>query len=181
MNETPVATRYARALIQAADERDALDRVREDLEGLLELIRESEDLRSFLSDPLIYPEQKRAAVQKLFSGRIGDLTLNFLLLLCDKRRERGLDGIIRAFLTLLDERRGLITAYVRSARELSQNQRARLAQKLSAWSGKQVRLDIEVDEGLKAGFVTRMGDHVFDASLEAQLNRMRQRLVAGVS
>ena len=66
MNETPVAMRYARALIQASEERDALDRVREDLEGLLNLIRESEDLRAFLSDPLIYPEQKRAAVRRLF-------------------------------------------------------------------------------------------------------------------
>ena len=181
MNETPVAMRYARALIQAAEERDALERVREDLEGLRDLIRESEDLRAFLGDPLIYPEQKRTAVRRLFSGRIGDLTLNFLLLLCDKRRERGLDGIIRAFLALLDDRRGLITAHVRSARELSQEQRTRLAQRLSAWSGKQVRLDVEVDEGLRAGFVTRMGDHVFDATLEAQLNRMRQRLVSGLS
>lgn len=181
MNETPVAMRYARALIQAAEERDALDRVREDLEGLLDLIRESQDLRAFLSDPLIYPEQKRTAVRRLFSGRIGDLTLNFLLLLCDKRRERGLENIIRSFLTQLDDRRGLTTAYVRTARELSQDQRARLAQRLSAWSGKQVRLDVEVDAGLKAGFVTRMGDHVFDATLEAQLNRMRQRLVSGLS
>ncbi len=179
MNETPVAMRYARALIQAAEERDALDRVREDLEGLLDLIRESEDLRAFLSDPLTYPEQKRSAVRRLFSGRTGDLTLNFLLLLCDKRRERGLDGIIRAFLTLLDERRGMITAYVRSAQELSEDQRARIARRLSSYSGKQVRLDVQVDEGLKAGFVTRMGDHVFDATLEAQLNRMRQRLVSG--
>ena len=179
MNETPVAIRYARALIQAAEERDALDRVREDLEGLLNLIRESEDLRAFLSDPLIVPEQKRTAVRRLFSGRIGDLTLNFLLLLCDKRRERGLDGIIRAFLMLLDEQRGLITAYVRSAQDLSQDQRSKLAQRLAAYSGKQVRLDVEIDEGLKAGFVTRMGDHVFDATLEAQLNRMRQRLVSG--
>ncbi len=180
MNETPVAMRYARALIQAAEERDALDRVHEDLEGLLNLIRESEDLRAFLSNPLIFPEQKRTAVRRLFSGRIGDLTLNFLLLLCDKRRERGLDGIIRAFLMLLDERRGLITAYVRSAQELSKDQRARLSQRLSAYSGKQVRLDVEVDEGLRAGFVTRMGDHVFDATLEAQLNRMRRRLVLGL-
>ena len=179
MNETPVAMRYARALIQAADERDALDRVRADLEGLLELIRDSEDLRAFLSDPLIYPERKRSAVRRLFSGRIGDLTLNFLLLLCDKRRERGLEGIVRAFLTLLDERRGLITAYVRSAQELSEDQRARLARRLSSYSGKQVRLDVQVDEALKAGFVTRMGDHVFDATLEAQLDRMRQRLVSG--
>ena len=78
-------------------------------------------------------------------------------------------------MTQLDDRRGLTTAYVRTARELSQDQRARLAQRLSAWSGKQVRLDVEVDAGLKAGFVTRMGDHVFDATLEAQLNRMRQK------
>ncbi len=180
MNETPVSLRYARALIHAAEEQGVLDQVREDLLGLLDLIQASEDLRGFLIDPLIHPEQKRTAFQALFSGKVGDLTLNFLLLLCGKRRERGLEGIIRGFLALLDERRGVITAQVRSAKDLTQEQQARLVERLSAFSGKQVRLEVEVDAALKAGFVARLGDQVFDGTLEAQLNRLRRGLAAGL-
>ena len=180
MNETPVSLRYARALIRAAEEQGVLDRVQEDLLGLLDLIQESEELRAFLTDPLIHPEQKRVAFQELFSGRMGDLTLSFLLLLCEKRRERGLAGIVRGFLALLDERRGVITAQVRSARDLSQEQQARLVERLSAFSGKQVQIEVEVDATLKAGFVARLGDQVFDGTLEAQMNRLRRRLAAGL-
>ena len=179
MNETPVSLRYARALVQAAEEQGVLDRVREDLLGLLDLIRESEDLRAFLVDPLIHPEQKRKAFQTLFSGQVGDLTLSFLLLLCGKRRERGLEGMIRGFLGLLDERRGVVTARVRSARDLTQAQQARLVARLSAYSGKQVRLEVEVDGTLGAGFVARLGDQVFDGTLGTQLDRLRRRLAAG--
>lgn len=179
MNETPVALRYAKALIRAAEEQGALEPVREDLLGLLDLIRESEDLRAFLTDPLIHPEQKQRAFQKLFSGRIGDLTLNFLLLLCEKRRERGFEGTIRGFLGLLDERRGVMTAQVRTAATLTPGQQERLVTRLTAISGKQVRLEVEVDQAMKAGFVARLGDQVFDATLEAQLNRLRRGLAAG--
>ena len=180
MNETPVSLRYANALIGAAEEKEVLDRVHDDIRGILELIQHSQDLRNFLGDPLIHPAQKEAAFRSLFSGKVDDLTLGFLVLLCEKRRERTLEGIGRGFLALLDERRGVITAKVRSAQTLSEEQQARLSERLSAYSGKEIRLDIEVDESLKAGFVARLGDQVFDGSLDSQLSRLRRGLAAGV-
>ena len=180
MNETPVSLRYANALIGAAEDKDILDQVRDDISGILDLIQESKDLCDFLADPLIHPAQKVAAFKTLFSGKVDDLTLGFLVLLCEKRREKTLEGISRGFLALLDERRGVVTAEVRSAQRLSEEQQARLSERLSAYSGKEVRLEIEVDEGLKAGFVARLGDQVFDGSLDSQLSRLRQGLAAGV-
>jgi F-type H+-transporting ATPase subunit delta len=166
--------------MEAAEERGVLDGVQEDAQALHRLIRESEDLQGFLADPLIHPEQKQAAFRALFSGKVTDLTLSFLLLLGEKRRERLLESILEGFLDLLDERRGIATAQVRSASVLTSEQEERLAQRLSAFSGKQVRLEVEVDDGLRAGFVARMGDQVFDGTVEAQLNRLRRRLAAGL-
>ena len=180
MNETGAERRYARALLEAAEERGALDRVREDLQALQDLIRASEELQGFLTDPLIHPEQKQNAFQAMFSGALHDLTMNFLSLLCEKRRERALQGIIQSFLHFLDERQGIARAQVRSAAALTPEQQAQLAERLSAYSGKQVRLEVEVDEGLKAGFVARLGDQVFDGTLEAQLHRLRRRLAMGL-
>jgi F-type H+-transporting ATPase subunit delta len=180
LNETPVSLRYAKALLGAAEEKEALNQVRDDIQGILQLIGESKDLRDFLADPLIHSARKEAAFKSLFSDKVNDLTLGFLLLLCEKRRERALEGIGRALLALLDERRGVITAQVRSAQTLSEAQQVRLSERLSAYSGKEVRLDMEVDEGLKAGFVARLGDQVFDGSLDSQLSRLRRGLAAGV-
>ncbi len=180
MKGTGVTARYATALMEAAEERGVLDGVQEDAQALHGLIRESEDLQGFLADPLSHPEQKQAAFRALFSGKVTDLTLSFLLLLGEKRRERLLESILEGFLDLLDERRGIATAQVRSASVLTSEQEERLAQRLSAFSGKQVRLEVEVDDGLRAGFVARMGDQVFDGTVEAQLNRLRRRLAAGL-
>ena len=62
----------------------------------------------------------------------------------------------------------------------SSEQEKQLSDKLSVYSGKQVRLETTIDAGLKAGFIARLGDQVFDGTLAMQLNRLRQQLVAGV-
>ncbi|MDA0745810.1 MAG: ATP synthase F1 subunit delta [bacterium] len=176
MNQTPVALRYSKALFQAAQEQDKLERIQQDAQGLLGVVQSSEDLRAFLANPLIRPGQKRSVFQDLFSEKVDALSLNFLLLLCDKRRERALEDILQGFLDILDDRMGVVTAVVRASTALSGEQQERLTQRLSAYSGKQVRLDVEVDENLKSGFVARLGDHVFDGTLEAQLDRLRRTL-----
>lgn len=180
MNHSAVAVRYTEALIDAAEERNALDRVASDVEGLLLLLQSSSDLQSFVSDPMIQSEQKKKVFRNVFNGKIDALTLNFLLLLCDKHRERILAEILSAFQTTLDMRRGIVTAKVTSAVALTSEQQNRLLTRLSAWSGRQVRLETTVDEGLKAGFIARMGDQVFDGTLATQLRRLQRRLVAEV-
>lgn len=180
MNHSAVAVRYTEALIDAAEERNALDRVASDVEGLLLLLQSSNDLQSFVSDPMIQSEQKKKVFRNVFTGKVDALTLNFLLLLCDKHRERILSEILSAFQTTLDMRRGIVTAKVTSAVALTSEQQNRLLTRLSAWSGRQVRLETTVDEGLKAGFIARMGDQVFDGTLATQLRRLQRRLVAEV-
>lgn len=179
MSRIGVSTRYTQALVSAAEERGELDPVRQDVQGLLELVRESEELRAFVADPLVHSEQKSSVFRALLSGKVHDLTLDFLVLLCEKRRERILEGILEDFLEFMDERQGVATARVRSACVLTDEQQERLAKRLSEHSGKQVRLEVEVDEGLRAGVVARLGDTVYDGTLDAQLNRLRHRLVAG--
>ncbi|MDE2721923.1 MAG: ATP synthase F1 subunit delta, partial [Gemmatimonadota bacterium] len=111
-------------------------------------------------------------------GKIEDITLRFLLLLCDNRRERILPELLSDFLSVLEDRRGQATAQVTVAAPLSSEQETQLIAKLSTYSGKQVRLETTIDEQLKAGFVVRLGDRVFDGTLATQLNRLRQRLVS---
>ena len=174
-----VALRYAEALTDAAEERNLLDEVLSDVEALADLLAESEDLRAFVEDPLVLPEQKRGAMSSLFAGKVNEVTLNFLLLLCEKRRERILGEMLDDFVAIVDERRGIVTAEVRSAAALTEAQKDRLTSKLSSFSGRQVRLETEVDPSLKAGFIARIGDQVFDGTLNSMLNRLHQELKSG--
>jgi len=180
VSQSAVSVRYTEALIEAAEEVGALEQVEDDFQALLELVRASGDLRAFVADPMMRSEQKRTVLNNLLSGKVQDVTLRFLLLLCDNHRERILPELLADFLTVLEDRRGVATAQVTVASPLSSEQETQLVAKLSAHSGKKVRLETTVDESLKAGFIARIGDQVFDGTLATQLNRLRHRLAAGV-
>ena len=97
-------------------------------------------------------------------------------MLCEKGRGRLLENILQQFVEEMDERRGVVTAQVRSAVALSSEQQGRLAERLTAYIGKEVNVEITVDEAIKAGFVARLDDKVFDGTLETQLSQLHRLL-----
>ena len=80
---------------------------------------------------------------------------------------------------ILDGRSGMSTAQIRSASALSEEQMQSLRSRLAAYTGRQIRIDAQVDESLRGGIVARIGDLVFDGTVETQLQRLRQRFMAG--
>jgi F-type H+-transporting ATPase subunit delta len=177
VRETAVSQRYARALLEAAESQGALDRVSRDVAGVLDLIDASEDLKRLLESPMVHPTSKRDALTALFGDKIAPLTLNFLLLLVDRRRERAAGEVLRQFAAYLEEREGVVTAEVRASQPLSQEQQEAMIQRLSSYLNRQVRLQIEVSPQVRAGFVARVGDVVFDGTVETQLRQLRARLM----
>lgn len=177
MRETAVSQRYARALLEAAESQKALDRVSRDVAGVIDLIDASEDLKRLLESPMVHPKAKRGALAALFKDKVAPLTLNFLLLLVDRRRERATGDILHRFMAYLDERGGVVTAEVLSAQPLTQEQQEAMTEKLSFYLNSRVRLQMEVSPGIKAGFVARVGDVVFDGTIETQLRQLRARML----
>ena len=177
MRETAVSQRYARALLEAAKEQKTLDRVSRDVAGVIGLIDASEDLRRLLESPMVHPKAKREALTALFDGRITPLTLNFLLLTVDRRRERVARDILHRFMACLDEREGIVTADVRVSQPLTPEQQEAMIKKLSSYLNRQVRLQVEVSPQVRAGFVARVGDVVFDGTIETQLRQLKARML----
>ena len=118
MSQSTVSVRYIEALIDAAKERQVLDRVADDVQALLELFRTSQELSTFVADPMMRSERKRTVLNSLLAGKIQEITLNFVLLLCDKHREYIIEELLADFLSALEERRGIQTAYVTVASAL---------------------------------------------------------------
>lgn len=177
VRETAVFQRYAKALLEAAESQGELERVSRDVAGVIGLIDASEDLKRLLESPMVHPKSKRGALEALFKDRVAPLTLNFLLLLVDRRRERATGDILHRFMAYLDEREGVVTAEVRSVQPLTQGQQEAMREKLSSYLNSRVRLQMEVSPGIKAGFVARVGDVVFDGTVETQLRQLRARMV----
>ena len=180
MSQSAVSVRYTDALIDAAEDQGVLDTVADDVQAVLDLLGESDELAAFIADPIMRSERKRTVLSSLLSGKVHAVTLNFLLLVCDNNRARLLKDMLADFVSTLEAKRGIVTAQVTVADTLATEQEQQLINKLSAYSGKQVRLQTTVDASLKAGFIARLGDQVFDCTLATQLNRLRNRLAAGV-
>jgi F-type H+-transporting ATPase subunit delta len=179
MRDIRIAKPYAQALYDAAAEQDALDRIVGDANQVVDLVQESEDFEQFLTNPILSPQFKSEMFQQLLSEAVHPLTLNFLLLLASKQRERFLVAILQAFLKLVDLKAGRVVAQVTSAVTLSDAQQASLVQQLSDYSGAEVRLDLSEDTAIKGGIIVRLGDTVFDGSVATQLQRLRSLLARG--
>ena len=176
MRQVRVARGYAKAFVRAADDADARSGARDEATRLLALLDESEPLRSFVEDAMIPPKTKDEVLMELFAEAFSPLTCSFLSLLIEKRRERVLADILTEVLRQFDEADGIRTAEVQSAVALDDSQLEALAEALSQMTGNTVRVRGEVAPDLVGGFIVRLGDTVYDASLAAQLTRLRRAL-----
>lgn len=181
MSAPEVVRRYAATLLEAAAELKVEAQVQADVEGLQATLRASAELVSCLRNRLIDAQVHRSLLESLFAGKVQALTLNFLLLLAERRRANLLPEILVAFADLFDARQGILQAEVRSAVELSDEQQARFRQSLERYTGKTVRLRTRVDHTLKGGAIAQVGDTVFDGSLIRHLQHLHEQLAGALT
>ena len=174
------AHRYAKALFGLARDDHRHREVRGELERLVALFDSSRDLRDALLTPR-HPASERKGALRAIAAQAGvsPLVQNFLSYLIDQRRLIDLPAIVRAFQAFADEAEGLLTAEVVSASPLDDRRKDRLRRALSERTGREVRLQIEVDPKLIGGAIAKVGDLVFDGSLRTQLRQLRANLTKG--
>ncbi len=177
MATTAAARRYAKALFGLATDHGNIDAMRGELRGLGAALENSEELRSVLLQPIV-PAAERRKVLEGVAAQLQSSTLlkSFYSFLIDQRRLVDFEAIEAEFGRLADAAAGKVVAKVRSAEALSEDQQGRLQRALSARTGQNVELDVEVDPGLLGGVIAQVGDLVFDGSLKSQLDSLRTNL-----
>jgi len=178
--ETRAAYRYALALLETAEEQDAIDRVSTDLRMIEDLIRESREFLVFLRSPVINTQKKKSILTELFGKQLNATTFGFLLLLTTKNREAMLPEIIQQFYRLRDERAGIVQATVRTPIPLTKEQEKKLSTTLERIMKKKIRLQEILDPQVKGGARVQIGDTVWDGSVAHQLEVLRERFTKGV-
>ncbi len=168
-----LAGRYAAALFELAEDRDALDAVAGDLRDLQAMLGDSADLRRLIRSPVLSREDQGAAIVALAErAKFDRLTVQFLGLLAQKRRLFVLPEIIAVYRVMLARHRGEVSAELVSAVALSEAQIEAIKQQLAAAMGQAVTLSSAVDPGLLGGLVVRVGSRMIDASLRTKLQRL---------
>jgi F-type H+-transporting ATPase subunit delta len=180
MISTAVVNRFASALadlVVAKDSGLTPAQVIEQLRSFETGVGESPDLRLVLASPAVSTARKRAVIRRIADAlALSPLIRNFILVLSDHRRAAALSQVIDAFELLVDERLGFVPAEIRSATELSEDQRQSLSGELARLAGSQVRLRFTIDPDLIGGATARIGSTVYDGSVRGQLATLRQKL-----
>jgi len=176
------AHRYAKALFGLAEDERRHREVRGELQTLSALFDGNRELRDALLTPRHPAAERKAALREI--GRLASvspLVEKFLSYLIDQRRLIAFDAIVEAYEGLADEAEGLVTAEVISASPLDDRRKDRLRRALSDRTGREVRLEIEVDPALIGGAIAKVGDLVFDGSIRTQLGQLRATLTGNGS
>jgi F-type H+-transporting ATPase subunit delta len=171
---------YARSLLELAQQAGGEQKILEiadELESVVELSREDRVFREFLGSPIVNANKRQESLRRMFSDRITDLTLRFLLVLNRKGRLGHLDSINRAFDQLVQEKFGKIEVDVFTPTPLSDDQRRQLALRIQEALGKEPVVHPYTDPSMLGGIKLRIGDQLIDGSVASRLRRIRQDLL----
>ncbi len=174
-----LAERYAGALVDVALEKNQAEQLKHELAAFATMVRESAELRVFLSNPSITRADKHAVIEKLVEEMGASRTLrNYLFVIVDQRRAGLLLEIEQAFRALLDARQGITQATVTSAAELSPEERAALDRALTKLTERKVQARFMTDASLIGGVRVKIGSTIYDGSVRTQLDRLRERMIS---
>ena len=177
MNEGKIPVRYAKAFYLAADGSGALDAVTADIRQLENLCRNSAEFLLFLQSTIIRKSQKSELLLQLFQSRFHPLTVRFLLLLAENRRESKLLLICIDFLEIIREKQGIAPVTLTTASELSPEVKENIRRFLEIKTGKSVELTEKIRPEIVGGLIIRVGDLQYDGSISNQLKKLRESLM----
>jgi F-type H+-transporting ATPase subunit delta len=178
MKDRKVATRYARALLEALPDDKGAEEADRFLTGLSRALDESDEFRTLIFNPAV-PRQARLSVLEGLAAQHGmhEFVANFLRTIVAKNRAGSIASIAEVFHEERERAAGIVPAEITTAIPLTDDlvQRARTA--LERATGKRVQLTTKTDPELLGGAVTRLGSTMYDGSLRTQLARLRTKMM----
>ena len=171
------ARRYARALLDVAQQQGDPEGVRRELREATALLAAQKDLRAALEHPALPAERKRKVVEAVWGRGATPLIVRLLTLLAERGRMEILPAIEESFGALWNAQRGVVTAEAVTAVALDEAQTRAVAEALRKATGKDVELQTRTDPGLVGGILVKMAGRTYDGTVRGRLRALRQRLV----
>lgn len=169
-----VAQEYGTALFMLASEEGKIAEYREGLALIKQAFKEESEYLTFISSPGIPKIQRLSSISDAFSGKVEENMLSFLLLLCEKNRLDCFYDAEKTFEALYDESQRTLNIRVKSAVPLSDEQKARLKEKLEAKYNCKVDTEYILDTALLGGVIIEADDTVIDGSLRHRMHEIKE-------
>lgn len=181
MSENKAASRYAKSLIDLSVEQNALEEMKNDMVLIEQVIDQNSVLEAILQNPVIPLDKKFGILNEILSKNVSPITSSFLKLIVNKGRSAILFDTTRAFIRQYNVIKGIVTAEVSSAIALTPESKAEIVSVVKKETGaKEVIIKEKVNENLIGGFILKVGDKQFDASIAGSLNKLKKEFAQGV-
>ena len=174
---TGIAARYATAIFELAQEGKDLKSLEADVDTLGDVMADSEAFNALIHSPIYSRREQGDAITALAKkmGLSGTVS-NTLALMASKRRLFVLPQLVAALRDLIADEKGEVTAEVTAARALSKSQQDKLAKSLKASVGKDVKINMAVDETLIGGLIVKVGSKMIDTSIASKLSNLQNAM-----
>ncbi|WP_374948219.1 ATP synthase F1 subunit delta [Mucilaginibacter sp.] len=178
MSEVTVAIRYAKALIDLADEQNAVEAVKDDMVLFYKTVRSSPELGAVLANPIVSHSKKIAIISDVFASRVSEVSLAMFKIMVNKGRGEVLYATAHEYIALYDIKNNITYAKVVSAAPLSEANRQKMQDDVQTAIGGTIKLNTQVDPALIGGFVLTVGDRQIDTSVAASLKRIKKEFAS---
>jgi F-type H+-transporting ATPase subunit delta len=172
-----IRVRYAKAFFLTAKEKNRLEEYKADIEKVFDVCNTSPGFMLLLNSPVVKTSKKVALINQIFRNTIEPMTLNFLTLITNNKREQEMPGICRDFLQLVRKERNIKTATLITAQSIS----SAVTEKIKAIVEKELSATVElsnrVSPDIIGGLILRVDDKQYDSSVATQLKKIRQSLL----
>ena len=173
MNQNRAAIRYAKATLDFAVESKAADAVEKDMREIAATISENVELQHLLESPIIKAEVKKNSLLEIFKGA-NEITKGLLQTLISNKRIAMLQEVAYKYIILHEKLKGEEVAYVTTAVPLTSDLEKKILDTVNKATGNKVTLESKIDESIIGGFVLRVGDTQYDASIANKLNGLKR-------
>lgn len=176
MNQSKIAVRYAKALFEIALEKKQLEEIKKDIE-IVASVTHQVDIQLMLESPVIKTSKKKQLLSKLFTGNIQEISLKFVLMITDNKREMHISAICRNFIEQYRKHKGIKAAKVITASPIDDTLKNEISKVISEVFKTDVELTTDENESIIGGFIIRVGDQQIDASVSHKLDSIKREFL----
>lgn len=175
MQESIVASRYAKSVIELAKEQNVLEFVVHDMALFAKVCAENHALIATLKSPIIKHDKKLTILKKLFEGKVNPVTISLFEIISRKNREEYLVEIAVEFGKQYREMRNILSGTVTTSFPINDDLRSQFKGIVLSAYGKEVELTEKVDKEIIGGFILKVGDRQIDESIKNKLQRLKNK------
>tara|TARA_B100001063_G_C16647080_1_gene493925 strand:+ start:407 stop:961 length:555 start_codon:yes stop_codon:yes gene_type:complete len=175
MRGTRAAQRYAKAILSLAKDKNAAEAVNEDMISISKTVQNSKDLENMLTSPVVKEGIKKSALLEIFKD-LNAVTKGAIDILLENGRISILHLVAKQYINLFNEMNNVRQAFVTTAVPLDKELETIIHAKVKELTGSEASLKNIVDDSIIGGFILRVGDLQYDASVSRNLRRLEREL-----